>query len=64
MFGTIFNLVNKFDHSVGEPGPIGKVSESVQGKVSVLNPLSANPTKWQFPNKLFEYVWPFCGFGT
>ena len=56
MFGTIFNLVNKFDHSVGEPGPIGKVSESVQGKVSVLNPLSANPTKWQFPNKLFEYV--------
>ena len=46
MFGTIFNLVNKFDHSVGEPGPIGKVLETVQGKVSVLNPLSANPTKW------------------
>ena len=44
-------------------------------KYWLLNPLSANPTKWtntlkqfvsnlQFPDKLFEYVWPFCDIST
>ena len=37
----------------------------------VINPLSANPTKWSntyrqfaFADELFECVWPFCGVGT
>ena len=28
-----------------------------------INPLSANPTKRQFADELFECVWPFCEFG-
>ena len=37
---------------------------------AVVNPLSANPTKWSNTlnlsadvDELFEYVWPFCGVG-
>ena len=34
----------------------------------VINPLSANPTKWsntlkQFTDELFECVWPLCEIG-
>lgn len=32
---AIFKAVNKFDHSVGEPSTSGKVSQSVDSKVSV-----------------------------
>ena len=27
------------------------------------NPLSANPTKLQIVDKLFQCVWPFCEIG-
>ena len=32
---AIFKAVNKFDHYVGEPSTSGKVSQSVDSKVSV-----------------------------
>ena len=43
----------------------------ISGGLKLINPLSANPTKWpntqtirrQIADELFECVWPFCGIG-